>query len=533
MGINDIFNTEESNPLDLPAQPPGCRETAGNEGSWGAILNQHQYFKRLGDKVKHLTHELTAQDLGTGLQQIAEISEIRCMLDAAEVVVMADTYEFLCRSHATARSDEARIEQAGEMTREQAIASGISLDTWLANMASHYYRVSPDDAHAARSSFVSEAALATRDSVKHLWERLKVAEALRHQLTDTLDALASAEITSRSALEIVKRSRGLEQEKAAQMEKLLLPAAKKVSDSAVSQRARRLREKLHPRSLEERHRDACKDRQVRFWPEKDGMAAISMRGPAQDLIAVMNTLDHHVNSFHDPDDSRSKMQVRFDTLRDALIDGWPAGGGTSLHTKVAVTLPAIEMLANRSRSLADLEGYGPVPMSVALKLAAEAPSMLRVLTDPWSGAVIDVGRKKYRPPQALRDLLRFRDQVCQFPGCNRKTEDAEVDHVDDWAKGGNTERENTKLLCKQHQMFKHVLGWEYRFTPDGSVTWYSPHGIKQVEVPSSVVNLQGFDFNSSTTPSRPRMEITRRLREIFKLSDVECVDNEHFVYVEM
>ena len=50
----------------------------------------------------------------------------------------------------------------------------------------------------------------------------------------------------------------------------------------------------------------------------------------------------------------------------------------------------------------------PVPDAVARALAAGG-TWRRLVTDPLSGAVIDVGRTRYRPPAALADLVRARD----------------------------------------------------------------------------------------------------------------------------
>ncbi|WP_313814074.1 DUF222 domain-containing protein [Glutamicibacter sp.] len=529
---------EPFHPNHLPGPIPGRRHTSGNEGSWGEVLTQQLYFTRLQDTVASLTAALPATDPATGLLQLATISRIRSMLNAAETVLMADTFENLCRAESIIRSENTLISEPGTMTKEQAMAEGISEADWLTDVAAHHYRVVPDDANVARSNFVAEASLACRDTTTHLFERLAESEALRHLLPNTLDALATGAITHQAAGLIVKYTRGLDEQATARMEQQLLPAAKAhITDAAISQRARRLREKLHPISLEERHRRAVKDRRVSYWAEKDGMAAIMLRGPAPDLISIMNTLNHHLKDLSriekdlPHEQRRTADQLRFDTIRDAMIDGWPAGGGTTLHTKVAITIPAVQLLADRKKGIAELEGYGPIPMGVALNLASEAPSILRVLTDPWTGAVIDVERSKYRPPQALRDLLRYRDQTCQFPGCNKTPENSEMDHVDDWAKGGHTNQGNLKLLCKQHQMFKHALGWKYRFTPDGAVTWYSPMGQSCVEVPGSAMSLQNFDCVADSTPQRPRMEITRRLQQILGIDDDDRVDGPAVYFV--
>ena len=77
-----------------------------------------------------------------------------------------------------------------------------------------------------------------------------------------------------------------------------------------------------------------------------------------------------------------------------------------------------------------LDGYGPVPPSMARALVAGgASSLLRVLTDPRDGAPLEIGRTSYRIPKALRQWLRLRDGKCPFPGCNNHSLDNDADHL--------------------------------------------------------------------------------------------------------
>ena len=366
--------------------------------------------------------------------------------------------------------------------------------------------------------------MALRASEANVRDRLFIAEGLRHLCPETLEELSRGEITTRTAQEIVKQSQDLEPEDVRHMQQTLLPIARTASDAAVAHRARKIHERLHPRPIEERHKKSAEDRKVTYWNEPNGMSVIQLYMPAENTLSIINTVNWHASQHDDPEDERTEQQRRLDIICDALIDGWPAGGGTPLKARVAVTIPALEMLADPQRALADLEGYGPIPIGTALRIAKDAPSFMKVLTDPWSGAVIDVGREKYRPSKALRDLLRSRDICCRFPGCNRPAETSEIDHIDAWANGGHTSRTNTHLLCKRHQMFKHALGWQATYLADGSVNWRSPHGVVCIELPGSVTNVQNFDFEKEQTPMLPTVQLNDRVRKV--LGWLEPVDGE-------
>ncbi len=56
----------------------------------------------------------------------------------------------------------------------------------------------------------------------------------------------------------------------------------------------------------------------------------------------------------------------------------------------------------------ELAGYGPIPADLVRDIAADAV-WKRLLHDPLSGTVLDVGRTTYRPPEALADHVRARD----------------------------------------------------------------------------------------------------------------------------
>ena len=66
-----------------------------------------------------------------------------------------------------------------------------------------------------------------------------------------------------------------------------------------------------------------------------------------------------------------------------------------------------------------LDGYGPIDLDTARRLAGEASSWIRILTHPVTGTVLDVDRTTYRVPKALRRWLGVRDPVCVGPGCTR------------------------------------------------------------------------------------------------------------------
>ena len=102
----------------------------------------------------------------------------------------------------------------------------------------------------------------------------------------------------------------------------------------------------------------------------------------------------------------------------------------------------------------------------------------RLVTDPLSGALLDYGRKTYRPPAALADFVRARDVHCRHPICRRRAIDSELDHAIAFAAdGGETSEFNLYGACTYHHHLKHdANGWTVVQHRDGRVTWTTPTG---------------------------------------------------------
>ena len=75
----------------------------------------------------------------------------------------------------------------------------------------------------------------------------------------------------------------------------------------------------------------------------------------------------------------------------------------------------------------ELVGYGPIPAEVGRALAADA-RWRRVLTDPETGTVVDLGHRRV-PTPALARLVRHQQTRCLFPGCGMPAVVCDLDHT--------------------------------------------------------------------------------------------------------
>ena len=188
-------------------------------------------------------------------------------------------------------------------------------------------------------------------------------------------------------------------------------------------------------------------------------------------------------------------QIRADTLRDLLLygglgdDSAFAAACGRVRPSVHLTVPVLTLMGS-STEPALLDGYGPIDPETALRLAAEAPTFVRLLTDPVSGTVLDIDRRSYRPPADLKRWLQVRDGTCRFPGCNRNASRSELDHGIDWADDGRTAFDNLAHLCPLHHHLKHETSWSMRHLDGAVLEWTSPSGRVHRTHPARTMTAQ-------------------------------------------
>jgi len=184
-------------------------------------------------------------------------------------------------------------------------------------------------------------------------------------------------------------------------------------------------------------------------------------------------------------------QLRADILCDLLLTGTPetctAGDGLdAIRATMQVTVPVLTA-AGIGTEPALLAGYGPIDPDTARRLLGNTTSWERVLTAPVTGQVLAVDR--YRPSNALKRLLRARDERCRFPGCRQPAHRCDLDHTRDAAKGGATHHCNLAHLCKRHHVLKHNTPWYVRQLDGGILEWTSPTGRTYTDPPEPTVRF--------------------------------------------
>ncbi len=208
------------------------------------------------------------------------------------------------------------------------------------------------------------------------------------------------------------------------------------------------------------------------------MAWLSAYLPADQASGIWDRATTAARALQGPTESRTLTQLRADNVADWLLGGTLDGTADSIRSpkaQVLVTVPVFALMG-LTEEPATLDGYGPIPPSMARALVADgAESFHRVLTDPRDGAPLEIGRESYRIPKAMRQWLRLRDGKCPFPGCTNQSLDNEADHILAWANGGTTGISNLGQPCHKHHRLKHTTRMDtHRQPPHEPPGWTHP-----------------------------------------------------------
>lgn len=379
----------------------------------------------------------------------------------------------------------------------------------------------PGQHTAQEMAVVSEIACALTVSERSASALLAQSHELTTALPLTLAALEAGNLSWQHARIMVDETTSLDPTADATMEAHFLdPDAADLAQQCPAgelfparfrHKARTWRERHHPVSIEQRHARSVLDRRLEYAPDRDGMAWISAYLPADQAAAIWNRITATARTLQGPREGRTMTHLRADIAAAFLLSAGfttstPMDGSTeatagspsaddgvtrpapatnridvgrvpSPAAQVLVTVPVFGLMGLTDEP-ALLDGYGPIPASMARNLVAEgASSFHRVLVDPRDGAPLEIGRDSYRVTKAQRRWLRLRDGKCPFPGCSNQSLDNEADHLLAWADGGTTGISNLGQPCPKHHKLKHTSGWTPGpATKDQPPSWTSPTG---------------------------------------------------------
>lgn len=335
-----------------------------------------------------------------------------------------------------------------------------------------------------------EVAAALRWSTATTQHRIDTARLLSGPLVATADALAMGEISTGHVAVIVEAAGRVPDDRLADLQRRMLPVARRGTLSATRTAARRAVLAIDADGARRRRLAARCTRAVYVVDELDGLSTLIARMATEDAHAVMTAIDARAGA----DESTSLIgEKRAAALRELVLDSAADLGPGSGHAGTARRSAHLDLVIDLATLLdlndapAQLAGAGPVAADVVRDLLADADvtcTMRRLVSDPLTGHLLDLGRSTYAVPDRLRAYVHARDTVCRFPGCHRAASRCQIDHATPWDDGGTTDRQNLGALCTRHHQLKTHAGWIITDSrADGSCTWISPQGRRYREPP--------------------------------------------------
>ncbi|HVH65155.1 MAG TPA: DUF222 domain-containing protein [Candidatus Acidoferrum sp.] len=292
-------------------------------------------------------------------------------------------------------------------------------------------------------------------------DRLNVGEQL-HRLPRTADAVSNGDIgyAHLSVVAGMLSSLGESVEGVAFDETEVLEQAKTVTPGRLARFCDRLKHALKPELVATEQRIAAEERWLKFTPQESGSVFLTGQLDQVGAAAVRTAIEPLARRTGEADD-RCLQRRQGDALVELAMLSLDSGrlphvASQRPHLQVTTSLETLRGLAGAPA--ADLEFSAPIATATVQRLACDS-SISRVVFGPDS-VVVDVGRARRVVSPATRRAPNARDQVCQWPGCERTASQSAAHHLVHWVEGGATDLKNMILLCHRHHWMVHEGGWQ-------------------------------------------------------------------------
>ncbi len=292
-----------------------------------------------------------------------------------------------------------------------------------------------DDGARTASHWLAEQTGTTIGAAQQVIDTARALE----ELPATEEAFRSGHLSATQAAEITSAAR-----EAPEAESELLAAAESTNIKGLRDRAREVRAGTHADDAAWAKRQH--DRRFgRVWTDPEGSVRVEGCLPPETGARFKAVFEAEVDRIF----REARKAGRRETLSAYGADALAAlaEGGPSKPP------PAVKVVIDGERCT--IEGVGPIPMTTAKKLLADASVSLLVRDGDELRAV---GKPVRTIPATLRRELETNYPVCGVKGCSNDRF-LEIDHVIPVCNGGETTRRNTWRICPHHHILKHHRGW--------------------------------------------------------------------------
>ena len=225
--------------------------------------------------------------------------------------------------------------------------------------------------------------------------------------------------------------------------------------------------------------DPTESRMLAFFRHLDGSVTGRFELDAVGGEKVQAALESIVQADRPAGDRRTRAQQLGDAIVQWADMGLASGDLPVLRTvkpHVIVTIPLADLADPSTGPAAGSTGFGATLSAARTRWLACDGNITRLTLDP-DGLPLDVGRTARVVPPHLRKAVEHRDRHCVFAGCEAPSYWCDVHHLLHWINGGETNLENSALLCERHHTKVHH-GFRVERLPDGRWRTYRPDGTE-------------------------------------------------------
>ena len=316
----------------------------------------------------------------------------------------------------------------------------------------------------------SEVALARHDSPARGGRHLGFAKALVHEMPHTLAALECGALSEWRSTLIVRESACLDIEDRRRLDAELCADVGKLEgmgDARITAAAKEIAARLDAQAVVDRAAKAEADRTVTIRPAPDCMTYVTALLPVAQGVGVYAALKRSADTTFD---NRSRGQVMADTLVER-VTGRPAEEPEHVALNLVMS---DQTLWGQDNAPAVLDGYGPIPASVAQHLVRDAvvderslATLRRLYRDPKSGSLVAMESRSRFFPKGLAGFIGVRDRTCRTPYCDAPIRHR--DHATPRNRGGPTTATNGLGECERCNYTKEAPGWRVTAADENGV----------------------------------------------------------------
>ncbi|MBC9226536.1 DUF222 domain-containing protein [Aeromicrobium sp. zg-636] len=310
----------------------------------------------------------------------------------------------------------------------------------------------------ARREVTLELAQALRITEHRVWAMVHEAATIRQKVPGIWSSFRAGDIDAGRVSAIADTAERLETPEARAALEASAPAYA-ASHTLTELRAwlRRLRARLEPDQTQTEITQAVEERRVSITHNDDGTSWLNALLPTGVAVAVGERLRRAAKALPptDPDTGERDRRTR-DQKHADLVGHWLTsctGTATDIRAEIAISIPATDLVGHTSGPGITLDGE-PVAAAWVRELATSEHTILRRLVLDPLGHVLDTEVLTYRPPERLRQALRWRDGSCRVAGCRAPVHDTDLDHAQAYDAGGSTSGSNLRCLCRKHHNMK-------------------------------------------------------------------------------